>query len=121
MGAGITIAQGLHRVEPDAVNFAFVGDSTFFASGLTGVVNAVYNDADIVLIVLDNSTTAMTGHQPHPGTGKTMMGEFTQKVSIPQDAGGCRCIFYPPRKSPGFGVCHTGGAGGSVGSRCFGR
>ena len=84
MGAGITIAQGLHRVEPDAVNFAFVGDSTFFASGLTGVVNAVYNDADIVLIVLDNSTTAMTGHQPHPGTGKTMMGEFTQKVSIPK-------------------------------------
>ncbi len=84
MGAGLTSAQGLHRVEPDAVNFAFVGDSTFFASGLTGVVNAVYNDADIVLIVLDNSTTAMTGHQPHPGTGKTMMGEFTQKVSIPK-------------------------------------
>ncbi|MDD3193243.1 MAG: indolepyruvate ferredoxin oxidoreductase subunit alpha [Oscillospiraceae bacterium] len=84
MGAGVTIAQGLHRVEPDAVNFAFIGDSTFFASGLTGVVNAVYNDADIVLIVLDNSTTAMTGHQPHPGTGKTMMGEITRKVSIPK-------------------------------------
>lgn len=82
MGAGITVAQGLHRVEPDAVNFSFIGDSTFFASGLTGVVNAVYNDADIVLIVLDNSTTAMTGHQPHPGTGKTVMGEFTQKISI---------------------------------------
>jgi len=82
MGAGITIAQGLHRVEPDNVNFAFIGDSTFFHSGIPGVINAVYNDSDIVLIVLDNSTTAMTGHQPHPGTGKTMMGNISEKISI---------------------------------------
>ena len=82
MGAGITMAQGLHRVEPDAVNFAFIGDSTFFASGMTGIVNAVYNETDIVLIVLDNSTTAMTGHQVHPGTGKTMMGNVVDKVDI---------------------------------------
>ncbi len=84
MGADVTIAQGLHRAEPDAVNFAFIGDSTFFASGMTGVVNAVYNQTDIVLIVLDNSTTAMTGHQPHPGTGRTMMGNVVDKVSIPK-------------------------------------
>ncbi len=83
MGADDTMAQGLHRVEPDAVNFSFIGDSTFFASGITGVVNAVYNQTDIVLIVLDNSTTAMTGHQPHPGTGVTMMGDVSQKISIP--------------------------------------
>lgn len=83
MGAGVTIAQGLHVIEPDAVNFAFIGDSTFFASGITGVVNAVYNGNDIVLVVLDNSTTAMTGHQPHPGTGKTLMGDVAAKVSIP--------------------------------------
>jgi len=82
MGAGITIAQGLHRAEPDAVNFAFVGDSTFFHTGIPGVINAVYNQTDIVLIVLDNSTTAMTGHQPHPGTGATMMGEISEKISI---------------------------------------
>lgn len=82
MGAGVTIAQGLHVIEPDAVNFAFIGDSTFFASGITGAVNAVYNGNDIVLVVLDNSTTAMTGHQPHPGTGKTIMGEVAAKVSI---------------------------------------
>lgn len=82
MGAGITIAQGLHIVEKDAVNFAFVGDSTFFAAGITGVVNAVYNQNKIVLIVLDNSTTAMTGHQPHPGTGRTMMGDIVNKISI---------------------------------------
>lgn len=82
MGAGVTIAQGLHVAEPDTVNFAFIGDSTFFASGITGVINAVYNRNDIVLIVLDNSTTAMTGHQPHPGTGKTLMGDVAAKISI---------------------------------------
>ena len=82
MGAGINIAQGIWRTEPDTKCFAFVGDSTFFASGITGVVNAVYNQADLTLIVLDNSTTAMTGHQPHPGTGRTMMGQVVEKVSI---------------------------------------
>lgn len=82
MGADVTIAQGLHIIERDAVNFAFIGDSTFFASGITGVINAVYNQTDIVLVVLDNSTTAMTGHQPHPGTGRTMMGEESAKISI---------------------------------------
>ena len=49
---------------------------------MTGVVNAVYNQAEMILIVLDNSTTAMTGHQPHPGTGRTMMGDIVEKVSI---------------------------------------
>ena len=82
MGAGITMAQGFAHTDKDAVCFAFVGDSTFFASGMTGVVNAVYNEADIILCVLDNSTTAMTGHQPHPGTGRNMMGDIVDKVDI---------------------------------------
>lgn len=82
MGAGITMAQGFHWVDSEATCFAFVGDSTFFASGMTGVVNALYNGADMILCVLDNSTTAMTGHQPHPGTGKNMMGDIVEKVSI---------------------------------------
>lgn len=88
MGADITMAQGLHRAEPDTVNFSFIGDSTFFASGITGIVNAVYNQTDIVVIILDNSTTAMTGHQPHPGTGVRMM-EFAAggKQSRPEDIG----------------------------------
>ena len=64
------MAQGFHWVDKDATCFAFIGDSTFFASGMTGVVNALYNEADMILCVLDNSTTAMTGHQPHPGTGR---------------------------------------------------
>lgn len=82
MGAGITMAQGLNHADGDTVNFAFVGDSTFFASGITGVVNGVYNQADMILCVLDNSTTAMTGHQPHPGMGITMMGGRTEPVDI---------------------------------------
>ena len=82
MGAGITMSQGLSHMNRDTVSFAFVGDSTFFASGMTGVVNAVYNEADMILCVLDNSTTAMTGHQPHPGTGRNMMGNVVEKVNI---------------------------------------
>lgn len=88
MGAGITIAEGLDYAEFDkddrSVKFAFVGDSTFFASGITGVINGVYNKANIVVCVLDNSTTAMTGHQPHPGIGKTMMGDVSNAISIPK-------------------------------------
>lgn len=82
MGAGLGIAQGVGHIEPDTTCFAFVGDSTFFASAIPGVINAVYNQADLTLVILDNSTTAMTGHQPHPGTGQTMMGEIVQKINI---------------------------------------
>ena len=82
MGAGITMAQGFNHMDPDAVAFSFTGDSTFFASGITGVVNAVYNAADMIVCVLDNSTTAMTGHQPHPGTGRNMMATPVEKISI---------------------------------------
>lgn len=83
MGAGITIAQGLHTVEPEKKHFAFIGDSTFFHTGLTGIINGVYNRHDFTAIILDNRTTAMTGHQPHPGIGRTMMGAETEKISIP--------------------------------------
>ena len=82
MGAGITIAQGLQHVEPDTRQIAFIGDSTFFHTGIPGVINAVYNNVDITIVILDNSTTAMTGHQPHPGTGKTMMGSISEKIDI---------------------------------------
>ncbi len=82
MGAGVTLAQGIGRAEPDTLCFSFTGDSTFFASGITGIINAYYNQANLTVIILDNSTTAMTGHQPHPGTGHTMMGEIVEKVSI---------------------------------------
>ncbi|MBR5259196.1 MAG: 4Fe-4S binding protein [Eggerthellaceae bacterium] len=82
MGAGITMAQGLAVAEPHKKQVAFVGDSTFFASGLTGIANAVYNGHDITVAVLDNATTAMTGSQPHPGTGVTLMGEKRKPIDI---------------------------------------
>jgi indolepyruvate ferredoxin oxidoreductase alpha subunit len=83
MGAGITIAQGINRVEPDTLNFAFIGDSTFFHTGIPGIVNALYNQGNMVVVILDNYTTAMTGNQPHPGTGKTAGGAAVNRISIP--------------------------------------
>ena len=84
MGADITMAQGFFHNENDRYCFSFIGDSTFFASGITGVVNAVYNQSHQTICILDNSTTAMTGHQPHPGTGITMMNQTVEKISIPK-------------------------------------
>ncbi|MDR1302912.1 MAG: indolepyruvate ferredoxin oxidoreductase subunit alpha [Treponema sp.] len=82
MGAGITMAQGINRVEPGTLNIAFIGDSTFFHTGLPGLINGVYNQADLVVVILDNGTTAMTGNQAHPGLGRTATGKVTQKLSI---------------------------------------
>ena len=93
MGAGITIAQGLQIGEPGVKHIAFIGDSTFFHTGIPGIVNAVYNENDITVMILDNSTTAMTGHQPHPGTGKTMMGNISGKISIENVLKGCGVQF----------------------------
>lgn len=82
MGAGTSIAGGLFRTNPEAKHVAFIGDSTFFHSGIPAVVNAVYNSADITLAVLDNRTTAMTGHQPHPGIGITALGNASKAIDI---------------------------------------
>ena len=89
MGAGVTVAQGLEaaaRLKGDDAtrHVGFVGDSTFFASAMTGLANAVYNRHRMVLCVLDNATTAMTGSQPHPGTGVTLMGTRSKPISIPE-------------------------------------
>ncbi len=94
MGAGITMAQGLGIVEPGVKQIAFVGDSTFFASGLTGIANAAYNGHDVTVCVLDNSITAMTGGQPHPGIGRTLMGTSNEPLSIEAALGalGVKCI-----------------------------
>lgn len=96
MGAGIPMAQGFSVVESDKKQLAFVGDSTFFASGLTGIANAVYNGHDITVCVLDNATTAMTGSQPHPGTGVTLMGPHRKPISIEAvlQALGVECIVH---------------------------
>lgn len=89
MGASITIATGLSRVEPQRKQIAFLGDSTFFHTGIPGLINAVYNKANITLVVLDNRTTAMTGHQPHPGLGETAVGDSTVTLDIAKIASAC--------------------------------
>jgi len=81
MGSSITTACGLAEVTDQDV-VATIGDSTFFAAGLPGIANAVYNQHRISLVVLDNRTTAMTGHQPHPGTGVTGMQQKVPPLNI---------------------------------------
>jgi len=61
---------------------AGIGDSTFFHSGMTGLLNVVYNRGAVTVIILDNHTTAMTGRQDHPGTGCTLRGEETFEVDM---------------------------------------
>lgn len=75
MGAGITIAYGLSIVEKERPHVAYIGDSTFLHSGMTGLLNIVYNQANVTVVILDNETTAMTGFQPHPGIGLTATGD----------------------------------------------
>jgi len=66
MGSSVGSACGFSKVTDKKI-IAFIGDSTFFHSGITGLINAVFNNHNLTLVILDNATTAMTGHQPHPG------------------------------------------------------
>jgi indolepyruvate ferredoxin oxidoreductase alpha subunit len=82
MGGGIGAAQGLSRKVHDTPVIAFIGDSTLFHAGLPSVLNAAYHDANVLLIVLDNRWTAMTGHQPTPSTQETPAGESMRHIDI---------------------------------------
>ena len=87
MGASLGVGLGLRHVLPeeDARKVvSIIGDSTFVHTGLNGLVEMVYNPPPTghVLVVLDNGTTAMTGQQEHPGTGRTLDHEPTGKLSI---------------------------------------
>lgn len=82
MGASITLASGIRFGGEEKGICCSLGDSTFLHGGMTGLLNAAYNKARITVTILDNSTTAMTGHQPHPGTGFTATGERTGPVSL---------------------------------------
>ena len=87
MGASIGVGLGLrHVLPPEQARrvVSVIGDSTFVHSGITGLVEMVYNPPPTghVILILDNSTTAMTGHQEHPGTGRTLEHEPTGKVSF---------------------------------------
>jgi len=73
MGSSVGTGCGFSRFTDKKV-VSFIGDSTFFHSGVPGLINAVYNNHDFTLVILDNGTTAMTGHQPHPGVDMADFG-----------------------------------------------
>ena len=82
MGAGIGQAHGINSVCEEKRSVAVIGDSTFVHSGITGLINIVYNGGDTVVLILDNGTTAMTGGQEHPGTGVTLSGQSSPRLSL---------------------------------------
>ena len=93
MGSSIGNATGLALAgTEERPVVATIGDSTFLHSGIAPLMDAVYNKANITVIVLDNRTTAMTGGQDHPGTGKTIRGDTTSKVDIETI---CRALEVP--------------------------
>lgn len=97
MGAGITMASGFyHSFDQDQVTqpiVATIGDSTFFHSGTAGLLNAVYNDARFILVILDNEITAMTGMQPTPGLGIRADGSKGKAISLERVVAGCGVDF----------------------------
>jgi indolepyruvate ferredoxin oxidoreductase alpha subunit len=120
MGASITLASGIRFGGEERDICCSIGDSTFLHAGMPGLLNAAYNKARITVAILDNSTTAMTGHQPHPGTGLTVTGDETKTVSIdavaralgadfvetvsPYDVNGTIEIFTRAKEFPGLSV-----------------
>ena len=82
MGASIGNAAGMKKAGMKGRICAVLGDSTFFHSGMTGILSALYNGTPVTTVVLDNRITAMTGHQDNPGTGKTLAGDAAPVTEI---------------------------------------
>ncbi len=85
MGASISGLHGFNKIrgaETEGKSVAVIGDSTFMHSGITGLIDIVYNQSFSTVIILDNSITGMTGHQQNPTTGKTLKGESVPMISI---------------------------------------
>jgi indolepyruvate ferredoxin oxidoreductase alpha subunit len=98
MGAGISQAAGFYRSFSAAGGkfptiVATIGDSTFFHAGIPALLNAVFHKARIILVILDNATTAMTGHQPTPQLGVTAMGEAAQPIHLAELVRACGVKF----------------------------
>ena len=90
MGASVGTAHGFKKAtDGKSKNVAVIGDSTFLHSGVTGLINAVYNQSGVTLMILDNSTTGMTGHQQHPATGKNLKGESAPVVLLDELVKAC--------------------------------
>ena len=92
MGASIGMTIGAEKArgrEFAEKTLAVIGDSTFVHSGITGLIDAVYNNLNTKILILDNSTTGMTGHQPHPGTGRNIYDEPAYKLDYRRIAEAC--------------------------------
>ncbi|MDI6602680.1 MAG: thiamine pyrophosphate-dependent enzyme [Patescibacteria group bacterium] len=76
MGSSVGIAHGIARTVKKQKTITFIGDSTFFHAGIPALINTVFNKSNPLIIILDNGTTAMTGHQPHPGTSVRTDSEY---------------------------------------------
>ncbi|MCX6721525.1 MAG: thiamine pyrophosphate-dependent enzyme, partial [Candidatus Staskawiczbacteria bacterium] len=88
MASSMGISHGVKKATKQKV-ISLIGDATFFHSGISGLINAVYNKSSPLFIILDNRTTAMTGNEPNPGMGKTGMGEDSQELKIEEIAKAC--------------------------------
>ena len=85
MGASVGFAEGIEKAAGDKLKgklIGVIGDSTFYHSGITGLIDIVYNQGKTKICILDNHITAMTGHQEHPGSGLTLKGEPTFKADL---------------------------------------
>ena len=89
MGATIGNAAGMKKAGLKGRICAVLGDSTFFHSGITGILSALYNGTPVTTVVLDNRITGMTGHQDNPGSGKTLMGDPAPVTEIDAIAKAC--------------------------------
>ncbi|MGA2161978.1 MAG: indolepyruvate ferredoxin oxidoreductase subunit alpha [Methanoregula sp.] len=93
MGASITVGSGIaHSGDPRDV-VCTIGDSTFLHTGIQGLMNAVYNGANMTIVILDNRITAMTGHQPNPNTGVTATGAESPAISLDAICRSCGVTF----------------------------
>lgn len=91
MGASVGMSHGFCLADSaySKKTVAVIGDSTFLHSGVTGLINSVYNKGTNTVMILDNSTTGMTGHQEHPATGKTLKGEPTYSINLEELCRAC--------------------------------
>jgi indolepyruvate ferredoxin oxidoreductase alpha subunit len=93
MGASITVGSGIAHSGEKRDVVCTIGDSTFLHTGIQGLLNAVYNGANMTVVILDNRITAMTGHQPNPNTGQTACGVETPPVSLDALCRACGVTF----------------------------
>jgi len=107
MGSGAGVANGLGNLKQFGFNqpvIAICGDSTFYHAVIPSLVNSVYNNANFTLVVLDNGGTAMTGFQPHPGTGQLATGDQAKVIDMEAL---CRAIGAEVKVCDPFDLNHT--------------